>query len=356
MLTKADLESSRNYILARVNAEFDALSAKLNPPASDLGVKFAAHRYFWSGPVVAGMSFRDLQAGPSVNPASFTGEKYRYASTARIQPPSASSDQSGWTELLRPGLVGDGWLAHANGKPVTRNSGSQSLLDLGDLGLISAVQSNLPNLLSGYDGLYLDEVNQELMWGWPVYPVEFSTPVSWRTTLSYFVARLSTTLRSLNKKLWINLGADYDASDPWQASLIQSADGINIEQFVGREMSGYPPATGPEWLRQVNFLQQVEASGKQVHVHAASATQSVVDFAFGSYLLGTGFLGSFSASSTYDGAVTLPSPGLLAAARKLGAPTGAYTMVASTAGRSFTNGSVSVNLNTETTTVGLTTP
>jgi len=203
--------------------------------------------------------------------------------------------------------------------------------------------------------LYLDEVNQELLWAWPVYPVEFPTPVSWRATLATFVSRLSTTLRSTGKKLWINLGADYDVADPWQASLINSADGINIEQFVGRDMSGYPPAVGADWLRQVTFLQKVESSGKQIHVHAATTKQGVVDLAFGSYLLGTSFRGSFSASGDYSGAVQFPSSGLLASARKLGAPKGPFTMATetSTGIRTYANGLVSVNPGSGTTNISL---
>lgn len=342
-LTKADILAARDALVARVGTEFDALAAKLDPAppvGGDPGIKFAAHKYAWPGTAApAEFSFYDLQAGPSTHPETFSGERYRYASTARV-----NDDPGGLTQLLKPALVGDSWLAHSGGKPIAR--GNQNLLDLGDIGLITAVKTNLPNLLVGYDGLYLDEVDQTYLWGWPLAgaPTEFPTVSQWQAAMLAFVRAIAEGVHQIGKKLWINLGADYSTLNPWQVGLVTAADGVNLEHFVGRQAVGMPPAVGAEWVSPVDFLEDVEGFGKQVHVHASSTTQTTVDYAFASYLLATQFRGSFSASVDYAGAVWTPSSALLASARNLGAPLGVYSISGpGIRSREFVNGRVDVN-------------
>jgi len=157
------------------------------------------------------------------------------------------------------------------------------------------------------------------------------------------VAVMAGKLHSLGKKLWINLGADYDTADAVQADIVRTADAINIEFFVGREGVQQPVATGADWLRQVNFLQAVEQSGKQLHAHVSSVTQAVVDYGFGSWLMGTRFLGSFSASLDYSGAIQRPTPSLVTRAQALGNTTGPMVPVGSLYRRGFEHGSVEIN-------------
>lgn len=354
MITQADLDRA----LARINQEFTTLKNLLAQPAPDpapTGVKLptAVHRYLTTGPSPA-VDFYDLQRWADFRRTDFpaTSEVYLYISTAEV-----TGDKNGWTWPLPPGQIKDAYRAHRADSLVTRGTGNDvtNLLNLANPDLISTIVKDQLYVMqtTQADGVYLDEIDQTWEWGYPgSTPREYPTLTVWKDAVANLVERLAAGLHAVGKKLWINLGADYRSLNPWQRRLIDAADGINIEHFVGREAVGEPPSTtATDWITQTGFVHDVEKLGKAVHVHCSSATQSVVDYAYVSWLLATEFRGSFTASglvapgkSDYSGRLANPSPSLVASATALGAPQGPF--VVQTSGlrsRAFSHGALTVN-------------
>lgn len=344
-LTKADLDAAHTRIVDEVGQEFERLASLITPPPPPpaVHVKFANHRYWGSGPYPAA-DFYDLQEGSwdrAKIPA--TAEIYREVTTAR------NAEPLGLRQFLPPARVPDAWLAHHRdtGSAVWRSANSPEgdyLLNVGNPELIAAIVGNLDNITQRYHGLYLDEIDNQ-MWGYGgALPREFATVPEWQAAHLKLVQAVAAELHRLGRKLWINLGADYDISDPWQRALVDAVDGINIEHFVSRAAVSMAPATGIAWHQAVKFTNDAEKLGKQVHAHASGVYQPYIDYAFVSWLAGTEFLGSFSASLNYSGELYMPTQTLVDAAKRLGPPLESYVKHADgSVTRSFTNGGLIVN-------------
>jgi len=344
-LTKDDLNQERNRLIAEVNFSYDRLAMKIDPPPSEVRVKFANHRYYGSGPYPLA-DFYDLQAGSwdrAMIPTST--EIYREVTTARNVEPL------GLRQFLPPAQVPDTWLAHyPSGSPVWRSANSPQgdfLLNVAHPDLLTAITGNLKAITEGYHGLYLDEIDNR-MWGYGGdMPKEFPNIPAWQAAHLKLVQTVAAELHRLGRKLWINLGADYDITDPWQRALVDAVDGVNIEHFIARAAVNMSPATGIAWHQAVKFTNDVEKLGKQIHAHASGVYQPYTDYAFLSWLCGTEFRGSFSASVTYSGMLYFPSADLVTSARRLGAPQGPYyEHMDGSASRAFDNGYVDVNKTT----------
>jgi hypothetical protein len=352
-LTKDDVEVIKDRLLAGILDElderFNELLAKIEDSVPEgPRIKFATHRYLQTGPIPV-VDFYDLQDGPYLNRQSeypLGAETYRYVTTV-----CRPTDDLGWTQFAKPDELRP-FVATVKGTttPVTRpNNGGEFLLNLHDDNLMALILARLTTRVDEFEGLYLDEVDQTWLWGYPKSGLITQYPdlADWRAALLRLVGNLHASLVQLGKKLWINLGADYDISNPWQSALVNVVHAVNIEHFVGREKVAQPPTTGQDWQRQVAFVEAVELLGKAVHVHAStSGNQKVVDFAFVSWLLATQFHGSFSASLDYPGSIIKPSTTLEGNARQLGAPAGRpvqYGSSGSTWKRAFQGGTVYVN-------------
>lgn len=354
MITQADLDRAYNHILQAASLEFEGLKNQLGQPApTGVRLKTALHRYLVTGPKPT-VDYYDLQRWADFRRTDFpaTSEVYLYISTAEV-----TGDKEGWTWPLPPGQIKDAYRAHRADGLVTRGTGNDvtNLLNLANPDLISTIVKDqlLVMQITHADGVYLDEVDQTWEWGYPgMTPREFPTIAEWQVAMANLVEKLAAGLQGVGKKLWINLGADYSATNPWQKRLISAADGINIEHFIGREAVGQPPSTtATDWVSQVGFLRDVEWLGKAVHVHCSSSKQSVVDYAYVSWLLGTEFRGSFTASgliangsSDYSGTLAVPTPSLVASATALGTPYGPFvTQGSALRTRTFAKGALTVN-------------
>jgi hypothetical protein len=351
-ITQADLDAAKADILAKVTDRFAALGKLIvpdppSPPVTTPRIKFASHRYWLQGPKQAA-DFYDFQDGPSWVRTDFpaAAQTFRYATTCR----SAVTDPSAYRQLV-PVTVSSAYLARrASGTVVSRTANSDQLLDIGDPALLRSVQSYLGSITSKFDGLYLDEIDETWRYGYPTASTtaNWANDAEWQTDLVVFVQGISQTLHSLGKKLWINLGSSLPATHPFVSGVLGAADAVNLEYFVGREKIGLGPATGSDLLFLINRVQWLEKTlGKPAHVHVSTTSQTVVDEGFVAWLLGTEFIGSFTASLDYGGDFLLPSSALLANARKLGAPLGGMNAGSEGAvvSRSFTGGKVSLNTN-----------
>lgn len=343
--------------LAVLSGRANDLAVKLQnyqptePPTPAVKVRFAQHIYNNNQPIdFAAFDLYDVQRGfiTADGPIVPRAEFYLYATIVR-----RPSDPQGLTQFLRPSLVPDSWCAHTpSGQIVTRTRG-EGPENLINIAVAQWRALAIPNIVEqvvhlGAAGLYVDEVDAWWRYAWPMIPgtgaKEFKTESYWRSMWLKFLTELADALHAKGKKLWANLGADYDFADPWQLAVVDIVDAVNIEFFVGREGVGMQPATvDSAWLEQTNFVLAVERRGKPVHVHCSSNTQKVVDYAFCSWLAHTAFLGSFSASRDYGGTIGLPDGTLWTRAQSLGRPLAGATQNGPVWSRRFEHGTVHVN-------------
>lgn len=298
------------------------------PPVAKTKIRFAQHKYDNRAPtVMTSFDVYDLQRGftPS-GQLQKDAELYLYATIVR-----RPSDKDGLTQFLKPALVPDIWCAHTPDSKVvtrTRGEGPEALINIAVAAWRALAIPTIVDEVVRYNatGLYVDEVDAWWRYAWTSIPSgarEFKTEAYWRSMWQGFLRDLAEALHAKGRKLWINLGADYNLADPWQSSLVDIVDAVNIEFYTGREGVGESPTTTSDgWLSQNSFVAAVEQRGKPVHVHSSSLDQRVTDYAFCSWLLHTEFLGSFSASRDYGGVVASPDGALWTKALSLGAPVG----------------------------------
>lgn len=319
-ITQADLNAARDDILSKVNDRFAGLSKLINPAPDPIPtpsgqkIRFATHRYYQSGPIVPA-DFYDLQDSQYLDLSKFyTGETYRYATTAfRAGSPV--------DQLMDPTSMTEDDLAHTSASRTVatrfKRANGDVLLNLANPRTLDKIMNYQKQLVvsRGFTGVYVDEIDKQSYGYSGRYPNEFPTESAWQTAHVNLVSGLEARLGLAGKKLWINLGGATSAQDPWiQPWLRTSVEfSVNNEFFVAREGIGAVPAVGAEWDTYVRFLSDMERIGFPVHVHASTATQSLVDYAFVSWVLGTEFLGSFTASPDYAGGFLKPSTALLAA-------------------------------------------
>lgn len=350
-ITQADLNAARDDILSKVNDRFAGLSKLINP-APDPGpvpvpsrqkIRFATHRYYQSGPI-APADFYDLQDSQYLDLSKFSaGETYRYATTAYRA--GSPVDQ-----LMDPAAMTEDDLAHTS--PIRtvatrfKRANGDVLLNLANPRTLDKIMSYQKQLVvnRGFTGVYVDEIDKQSYGYSGRYPNEFPNEAAWQAAHVNLVSGLEARLVLAGKKLWINLGGATSAQDPWIQPLHGMLFSANNEFFVAREGVGMAPAVGTEWDTYVRFLSDMERLGVPVHAHASTATQSLVDYAFVSWVLGTEFLGSFTASPDYAGGFLKPSAGLLAAVESRLPATGMYVQAANgTRYRTFTDRRLTVN-------------
>ena len=353
--------------LARVSAQHEedmtVLRSKLDsllqdwpttppPPTAAPGLRFAVHKYDNTTPVdFSAASFYDLQRGYRVGatPRSTDQELYLYVTMVK-----RPGDENGYTQFLKPSVILEEWLAHFKAEPwshVTRSiNGGDTLINISNAQWQAKAIANVVSEVLAHNatGLYLDEVDWSLSFGWPIvkdHPcLEFPSDREWRAALLQFVQRLAGELHVHGKKLWINHGANAWVDPEWHNNILRSVDAVNSEFFIGREGVGDPPAKmGNGWEEQTSYVAEAEKLGLAAHVRCSSTNQSVVDYAFLSWLAVTSFRGSFSASSNYAGPIARPSMELLSKAYALGRPIAGYASSAYGYYRQFEKGVVRVN-------------
>lgn len=271
--------------------------------------------------------------------SSATADRLIYASPVARR----ASDNSGWTQCLRPGAVSDAWLyRNAAGKTITRGPANDLtfFVNPGNASFIQAVLQWLPGQLaaSGAKAVMIDEVNED-----PKYAFG---PAASSITKAQHQADLLKFLRALDGagiSTYINLGANLWPVSDWVNDLVDTVDGIWLEQFVGRSLSGYPtPAVlGDMWAEQMQFVQWAE-DRRNVAVNVAHSDQAVIDYAFMSWLTATNDFYSFGVQPGGNGLNLSVSPALWAKAEKLGEPVSTPDLTVSPVVRQFEGGSVTV--------------
>lgn len=347
-LTQADLNAAQADILAKVNDRFAALGKLVSPdpvpvpppppgPPVTYDIRFAVHRYWLGGPIEQADVY-DLQAGQYLDLSKFptSSAKYRYVSTARVL-----NDTAGDTQFAVPSMLAGLVMVDSSGRPISRDNGNDQLLNLASPMLRSLIVQNLPVMLKGFDGLYIDEVDKTWLYGYPGTAPAGLTEASWQYQMVDFVTAVTGAVRALGKRVWVNLGGNQLTEWAFVSNVIKAVDAVNIEYFVGREKLGKTPATGSDYQQIVQLLDLIERTySKPCHVHVSTTSQAVTDQGFLAWLLGTQFRGSFTASLDYGGDTLRPSATLLSQARKLNGPLENYAIVNGVYTRKFNNGSV----------------
>lgn len=322
-----------------------------DPPAATPLIRFAQHKYDNSGMTDLSLfDVYDLQRGYTAKGQLKPGAAlYLYATIVR-----RPSDPEGRTQFLPPHLVQDSWCAHTpDGRDLVtrdRGDGPENLINIAVAQWrVSAISSIVDQVVAhGATGVYVDEVDAWWRYAWTLLgsngAKEFRSEGYWRNMWLTFLEQLAAALHGKGKKLWVNLGADYNAVEPWQNTIVGLVDAINIEFYTGRERVGAKPTTlSDSWLSQNAFVAAVEKIGKPVHVHCSSLDQKTVNYAYCSWLLHTEFRGSFSASLDYGGQFGYPDQTLWTRSQSLGKPLGPVTSNGPIRSRKFAGGTVHVN-------------
>lgn len=328
------------------------------PVAQPSALRFARHLYNNKYPVDLGaFSLYDLQRGFTTNGVLKPGDGIAVYTTVVRRDDPAKGDPLGMTQFLKPNLVPDSWCVHTqDGSLVTRtrDSGVEALINFAHPQWLSMA---IPNIvaqakLHNANMIYVDEVDAWWKYAWTSIAgkstKEFPTEDGWRQGWLTMLTTLRAEAHKAGLRVWVNFGADYDAKEPWQASILDTVDAVNIEFYTGREGVGAQPTTAEDgWLSQNNFLRAAESKGVAVHVHCSSLAQRVVDYAYRSWLLfrEPNALGSFSASLDYGGEFRMPSAAITEAVSKLGRPTqpAVFDTATNLYRRKHANGEVVVN-------------
>lgn len=314
-------------------------------PVPDAIIRTAVHRYWLQGPIVFADVY-DLQDSQWIDLKAFpSGAKlFKYVSTANLPSDTYSDRQFVSSTRSSAYRVKD-----TSGKLISRTGNETDyLLDIGSSALRNLIVNSIGSIVAkGFHGLYLDEVDDTWLYGYPnsgtIQLSNGSGSDAWRAAMILFVRDVANELHRLGKQLWINLGLTGSTSTPWRDQMIQMVDAVNIEYFVGKDYLKQPVDVDQNWVFRVGELSDIENAGKPVHAHCSSTKQTTIDYAFASWLMGTQFLGSFCASVEYDGNNYLPSIDLQTSAANLGRPVAPMGTVSTGYARRFEHGTVYVN-------------
>lgn len=314
------------------------------PTPTTAVIRSAVHRYWLQGPI-PNVDFYDLQDSQWIDMTKFpsTAKKFRYVTTCC----SPTTDAPGDRQFVKPNISSPYVARATNGAVITRTANKDSLLGIESSALRKLIVDNIKNLVrpggvDKFDGLYMDEVDDTWTYGYPGF-TRAGGVAAWQNDMVNLVADVSNELHRLGKQLWINLGLTGTSSTAWRNTMINLADAINIEYFIGKDKLNQQPDVNDDWIYRVGLLADIENMGKPVHAHCSSENGATIDFAFASWLMGTQFRGSFCASVDYTGDVYGTLNARMTAARQLGRPTGPMGTVSTGYVRNFEHGSVLVN-------------
>lgn len=198
----------------------------------------------------------------------------------------------------------------------------------------------------GWDGVLLDEINQTWAWNMRRDPRGYRTQAEWQRAVLGYVRTVCGALVRNGRTCHLNTGADRAGTAFWDATLAASS-GAMQEFFVAMDpaVGGAPARATVEngwWAMQVDRIRRGELAGKRMIGRAYASDQGAVDYALGSYLLGTNHHGAFVASRVYDGNDDRWSP-LFDQALRLGKPKGPMRRVGYLRWRDFDHGYLVVN-------------
>lgn len=228
----------------------------------------------------------------------------------------------------------------------TWGAGQNYLIDVGNIDyqaesarfLVAKCQSE------GWDGIYLDEINEHLSYAGYAIPPGYGTDAAFQAAQLAYVTKVAYALWQAEYTCHINLGSSYN---DWAKAITLACSGQHVEYWIAqRTMGRLASIENGEWRRQLDWLTWNEQHQRETICQAdARSTQDVL-FALATYLLATEGRAKFAAfNGTYGagGAGGAWWVSEMDTALKLGAPLGTWTLSGGLYSRKFERGAVTVN-------------
>lgn len=254
------------------------------------------------------------------------------------------------------GVFKDTWLARDwNGQPIasTKFWSGDDPNYLIDLGLPEYQQESARYLVEkcraeGWDGVYLDEINEYQSYAGYRLPANYSTEYRFQLAQLAYIQHVSTALHNAGFEVHVNIASNDTA---WRKNVATAVDGTHIEFWMAQYTVTDPNAWHVASLENGQFRQQLDwvawnmTAGHIVTCQADAKTQAEVDYALASLLLVGTEKARFAArkDQSYGVGQGWWTPAM-DTARLLGQPKGPYTITdQGVYQRLFDHGRVSVN-------------
>lgn len=250
----------------------------------------------------------------------------------------------------------DTWLARdRNGQPIasTKFRSGDDPNYLIDLGIPEYQQHSAEYLVGkcrteGWDGVYLDEINEFQAYAGYRLPANYATEYRFQLAQLAYIQHVTTALHNAGFECHVNLASN---ANMWRQNVASAVDGTHVEFFMVQWTVNSSDAwhvaslENGQFRLQLDWLLWNEKAGKVTTCQADARTQAEVDYALASLLLVTTGKARFAArrNQSYGVGQGWWTPAM-DTARLLGQPKGVYTVTA--AGlyqRSFEHGMVTVN-------------
>lgn len=326
------------------------------PPAQTSPVSFARFIYNdpdiqarWATQVVQGQP-ETVKRLPALRQAGVT-KIYRYAFPLTW---SAHKDY-GIRSAVDPAVFDSAWLALRGADPIAStkfSSGSGFPNYLIDVGLPRYQQASADWLIKkcrdeGYNGAYLDEINERLAYAGYQIPSKYGTDYQFQQAVRAYVEYVSTALRAAGFSCHANLASNANA---WRDHVAEALDGVCVEFFMAQWTVTDPSAwhvasiENGEWKKQLDWVLWNEIRNKTTICQADARSEAEVTYALASLLLVTSGKALFAATKGGAGLTSAWWVPAMDTALLLGRPLGAYTtQPTGICTRTFEHGVVSVN-------------
>jgi len=267
---------------------------------------------------------------------------------------TVGSPSNGCVTSAQASSGGDAWLLY---------DGTSQISDTTNLGDSSFDNTCISNAMSqaksaDFDGVFWDQMNAV-----PGYTLsntcinayqasscstfDGGSESAWQNSMYTFIQDVGSYDSSMGMKSILNIGGTYDQPAVWQ-QWNGPVSGAMEESFVGSYTGGSVPYD--QWQGELANEQWSEANGKYemaVHYDPGQDQESLDTYGLASMLLNAGGMTSYSSTVPTLNDATYTWWAEYTAAQDLGAPSGAYTTVASGGAtvyeRKFANGIVVVN-------------
>ena len=223
-------------------------------------------------------------------------------------------------------------------------NGQNMLIDVGNAAYqdVSARYLVQRCRVEGWDGIYLDEINEHLDYAGYAIPAAYGTDTAFQQAQLSYVTYVAATLRNAGYSCHINLGSNYNT---WAKNITLACSGQHIEYWIAERTLGVlATLENGEWMRQVNWLIWNEQQKRESICQADARSIGEVVYALATYLLATTGYAKFAAMNATQygtgGAWWVPE---MDTALKLGGPLGTWTLANGLYSRKFERGVVTVN-------------
>lgn len=228
---------------------------------------------------------------------------------------------------LAPTAMNPAWLL----TPTRAQNHGETLVDVGNPEYQAASAAFLVAKCQthGYDGVVLDELNEQFSWGgWSAAPSKYPSDAAWQAAQLSYLTTVSAAIRAAGFSVYANYGGSYET---FAEDCLEQVTGLVSQYWVGKTGTTAPL----DWAADLEWASYCEGLGKQSVYHISTASPQVANFGLCTFLLVTEGHGVVCAAVS-DSGDDLP----LASLSGLGAPSGPFTLSGSTYTRQFANGRV----------------